>query len=395
MIDGTGRRAAVAAAAALLGAVAASTLAPAQDQVPAAAAPIPAAAALSPASAMRIAVLPFDTLGDAAAPVDRIRETLSNKLADRRVALLDDQTLLSFMRRHRMRYIGGLTQEMGRALQTETGALAVLVTSVDLYVEKDPPKLALTCRLVSAGDQARILWMEGAVLAGDEAPGFLGLGRIVDPAVVRERVTARLADSLARYLSGAQGRLESAPSRTRGARRFRPRSAYRSPEPPPAGSGPVRIAVLPFSDESTTRHAGEILSLQILGSLARAPGVEVVEPGIVREVLLNARLIQEEGPSMPQADLLRSLLNVDVVLFGEVTEYTETGAGAAEPEIDFSVRAIDTSRRQVIWSSVSHGRGDEGVVFFGLGRVPTAHALGREMASGLIGELLPAVQRAS
>ncbi len=372
----------------LLGAVAASTLILAGDGAP-------AAPVASPGTGTRIALLPLENLADAAAPVAEIRETLRHTLGDRGIALLDDVTLETFMRRHRMRYIGGLARDMGRALSTETGAQAVLVTSIDLYSEKDPPKLALTCRLVSAGDETRILWMESAGLAGDEAPGFLGLGRIEDPLIVRGTVTERIADSLARHLSGALDGEDIATSRARGARRFRPRSAFRSPVAPPSGSGPVRVAVLPFSDESATRHAGDVVTLQLLGSLVRSGGVEVLEPGVVREVLLTARLIQEEGPSIPQADLLRSLLQVDVVLFGEVSEYTETGPGAAEAEIDFSVRAIDTARRQVIWSSVSHARGDEGVFFFGLGRVPTAHALACEMARGVIGELLPALERTS
>jgi hypothetical protein len=390
--EGARRRAAVGAGLALLMALAPPSLAPARDRAPAARSPEPAIPAQAPA--LPIAVLPFDNLGDTAAPVERIRAALWNKLADRHVALVDDQDLLSFMRRHRMRYIGGLGREMGRALQAETGARAVLVASVDLYAEKDPPKLALTCRLVSAGEETRILWMDGAALDGDEAPGFLGLGRIADPRLVLDRVTGRLADSLGRFLTGE----DAAPkhlSRARASRRFRPDVAYRLSKPPAERSGSARVAVLPFADESSTRRAGEVLSLRVLRSFVQAGGVEVVEPGVVRDVLLSARLIQEGGPSMPQADLLRSLLDVDVVVFGEVTDYTETGPGILEPSIDFSVRAIDTGRRQVVWSSMSHARGDEGVFFFDVGRVPTAHALADEMARGLIEELLPALETSS
>jgi hypothetical protein len=157
----------------------------------------------------------------------------------------------------------------------------------------------------------------------------------------------------------------------------------------------LRIAVLPFSNESTAARAGDILTLQIVRGLAESRGVDVVEPGIVREVLLNARLIQEEGLSIPQAELLRALLEVDVVLFGEVTEYVEAEGGGREPEVDFLVRAVDTARRQVIWSSTSHGRGDDGVFFFGLGSVPTAHRLASEMARALVETILPALGGAS
>jgi hypothetical protein len=342
-----------------------------------------------------IAILPFDTLGDASAPADPIRAALRLKLEDRGIAPLEEDALQEFMRRHRMRYVGGLSRDMGRALAGETGALGALVTSIDLYSEKDPPRLALTCRLVAAGDRTRILWMDSARLAGDEAPGFLGLGRVRDPLVVRDRVMDRLADSLAAFLGVGGTPRAVAAALGRGPRRFRPRSEYRSPAFPPEGRDPLRVAVLPFADESATRHAGEIVSLQILESLVQAGGIDIVEPGVVREVLLTSRLIQEEGPSIPQADLLRSFLGVDVVVSGDVTEYTETGAGSAVPEIDLSVRAIHTTSRQVIWSSVSHARGDDHVVFFDLGRIPTAHALARELSLGIAGDLVPALRRPS
>ncbi|MEK7284081.1 MAG: hypothetical protein AAB249_09745 [Acidobacteriota bacterium] len=342
-----------------------------------------------------IAVLPFEVLGDAAAPVAAIREALLGSLAARRIALLDEEVLETFMRHHRVRYIGGLALDTGQAIRAETGAGAVLVTSVDLYAEKDPPRLALTSRLISTGDRARILWMDSARMAGNEAPGFLGLGRIDDPGVLREKVIERLADSLARHLLRGEGQAADAPARARVPRRFRPRISSRSPGIQAAKKAPVRIAVLPFSDDSTTRHAGDVLFLQVLKSLVDAGSAEILEPGVVREVLLKARLVQEQGPSIPQADLLRALLEVDVVLFGEVIEYIEAGAGAAEPEIEFSIRAIDTARRQAIWSSVSHGRGDDGVFFFERGRVPTAHELASEMARGLIERFLSSAEKTS
>ena len=342
-----------------------------------------------------IAVLPFEALSDSVAPVTAIREALLGSLAARRIALLDEEALETFMRHHRVRYIGGLALETGRAFRSETGAGAVLVTSVDLYAEKDPPRLALTSRLISTGDRARILWMDSARMAGNEAPGFLGLGRIDDQRALRDRVIDRLADSLARHLSRGEGRPAEAPDRARPPRRFRPRISSRSPGMPSGGDGPVRIAVLPFSDGSTTRHAGEILFLQVLRSLVEAGSAEVLEPGVVREVLLKARLVQEQGPSIPQADLLRALLEVDVVLFGEVTEYVEAGAGTAAPEIEFSVRGIDTARGQAIWSSVSHGRGDDGVFFFDMGRVETAHELASELARGVIERLLSPAEKTS
>jgi len=343
---------------------------------------------------LRIAVLPLENLSGEAAPRSGILGSLRGRLEARRVPLLPEETLERFMREHRMRYTGGLARELGRALAEETGAGAVLVTSLDLYQETDPPKMALTARLVSTGDDTRILWMDTADRTGDEAPGLLGLGRIHDPREVVSDVTDRLAGSLLRHLSGAEPFRGKAAGRDSGPRRFRPRSFFRTSRAVAAGTGPVRIAVLPFTNESTTKYAGDILMLQMVRCLSSAEEVEVLEPGVVREVLLRARLIQEEGPSLPQADLLRLLLQADVVLFGEVADYVEPRWSGLEPELVFSARAIDTVRRQVIWSSSSRGRGHEGAVFFGLGKVPTAHGLASRMAGALAVAILPSLEGA-
>lgn len=356
---------------------------------------LPPPAPPAPEAGGPIAVLPFDVLGDPAAPADAIRGSLLAKLTGLKIALLDDASVERFLREHRVRYIGGVSAETGKALRDEAGAAAILVTSVDLYSKKDPPRLALTSRLVSAGDRTRILWMDSACQSGDEAPGFLGLGRVDDEETLRERVVGRLAASLARHLSRPGAGPAASPQRTRAARRFRPRIFSGSPVAMPPSAGPPRLAVLPFSDDSPTRHAGDLLLLQTIRFLVVAGNAEVLEPGVVRDVLLKARLIQEEGPSIPQAELLRALLEVDLVLYGQVTAYVEAGTAIAEPEVEFSAQAIDTARRQVIWSSVSHGRGDDGVFFFDVGRVPTAHELASGLARGCIERFLSTVERAS
>ena len=72
-----------------------------------------------------------------------------------------------FLVRHRIRYTGGLDAETARAAREELHAHAVLITSLDLYRPTSPPAIAITMRLVSAGDEPIILWIDGASRAGD------------------------------------------------------------------------------------------------------------------------------------------------------------------------------------------------------------------------------------
>ena len=324
-----------------------------------------------------IAVLPSENLSGVEAPVDAIQASLRLALQDHGFDLLPEDSLAEFMRKQRMRDVGGLASGMGEALRAETGAASVLISSVDLYQEADPPRFALTARLVTAGAEPRILWMESATETGDARPGFLGLGLIDDVRVLEDRVVAFLGDSLAASQSAAPAQ-SAEPGSV--ARRFRPRTLFRAPAE--GRPSPLRVAVLPFANDSTARNAGDLLTLQMVRQVRRVPGVDVIEPGVVRDALLRAHLVQEEGLSLPQADLVRLLLEADLVLFGEVAVYVEVWAGAPEAEVDFAARALSTRTRQVVCAAISRSRGEEGAWFFGLGRVPTAHELAARLTAG-------------
>ena len=94
--------------------------------------PAGGAAHLLRPEAVRVAVLPLRNLSGEAVPMGAFQQWLLDELELYRIPLLDDMALRAFLRRHRMRDVGGLSKEMGRAMQEETGASAVLVSSIDL-----------------------------------------------------------------------------------------------------------------------------------------------------------------------------------------------------------------------------------------------------------------------
>ena len=99
---------------------------------------------------------------------------------------------------------------------------------------------------------------------------------------------------------------------------------------------------------------------------------------------VRSRLIFDEGPSLPQADLLRSLVGVDMVITGTVTDYDDPVGEWSVPMVGFSARGIEPERRTVGWTSVSHSQGNNGVFFFDLGKVRTAY----ELASRMVGQVV-------
>ena len=322
-----------------------------------------------------IAVMPVENLTGMPIPVDAVRRSLVQSMKQRGLNILGDDVLEKFLERHRIRYTGGLNRDLGKALREETGTNAVLFASLELFDETYPPKAALAARLVATQENLDILWMEGAGMAGNDAPGFLLLGLIDDPSVIWENAKGRILDSLTAFLSG-----ETPRDARRAEKRFAPKSFHGTPPKIPGGKETVSVAVLPFRNESTRRNAGEILALHFTRELSNTGKLEVVESGELRQVLLRSRTIMEGGLSLPQADILHAALDVDFVLTGIVMEYQDFVGGDGNPKVEFSMRAFDMKSRQIVWVSYSYNEGDDGVFLFNIGRINTAH----QMASGMV-----------
>jgi len=322
-----------------------------------------------------IAVMPAQNLTGMALPVKELRVSFIDAMKSKGLRVLGEDALENFMEKYRVRYTGGLNSELGEAFLEETGVDAVLFLSIELYDETVPPKIALMARLVSTGKNTAVLWMDGAAMAGNDAPGFLLLGLINDPRVLWDKAKDRVVNSLTVYLSG------KTPREVRKAqKKYRPKSFLGTPPKPPDGKETFSVAVLPFRNESTRRNAGEILTLLFQDELSKRQDIEVVEQGKVIQTLLRSRTIMEGGLSLPQADILKVVLDVDLVLTGIVMEYQDYIGGWGSPTVEFSTRVFDMKTRQIVWSSSSYNQGDDGVFFFNLGKVNTAQG----MASGMV-----------
>jgi len=320
-----------------------------------------------------VAVLPIENLSGTMAPLKDIRGLLINRLKARGLRILGEEALEKFMARNRLRYTGGINKAVAQAFKNETGVEGVLITSLELYSETNPPKIALTARLVSSSDSPVILWIDGAGLAGDDSPGILGLGLIEDPKTLLEKAAARLVGSLGKYLDEKS---KSENVQSVGAK-FRPRVSYRSDILAPDMK--YTVAVVPFLNFSGRKNGGEILELQFIRSLKKFDQFDVIEPGVVRQQLLALRMIIPEGISLANVDALLATLDADLILAANVVEYQDYQGVFGTPKVDFFVQLIEKKSRSVVWSSVSHNEGDDNVFFFDCGRVNTAHAMASQM----------------
>ena len=329
----------------------------------------------------RIAVYPLENLSGTAAPLREIRQALIQRLEAQGFRVLEEVTLERFMAQHRIRYAGGIDKMTARAFREETDTEGVLISSLELYSETNPPKIALTSRLVSTGDNPAILWIDGVGLAGDDSPGILGLGLIEDPQILWQKALQSLSDSLIRSLSSQKDGVAIKGVK----KKFKPKIAYRSPELDPGGE--KTIAIIPFLNRSERKNGGEIMGLHFARHLSRFKNFHVIEPGIVRQQLLGLRIIMEEGVSLADAAAIFATLNADLILTGEVLDYQDYQGIFGKPKVDFSAILIERRNGKIVWSSNSYNEGDDGVFFFDWGGINTAHAMASKMALAVANRL--------
>lgn len=316
-----------------------------------------------------IAILPFENLSATFAPIREIREILITKLKDEGFNVLDEVALQKIMERHRIRYVGGIDQSAAQTFSKEAGVEGILITSLEMYIDSVPPKVAMTSRLVSTGDQTTILWMDGVGMAGDDSPGILGLGLIEDTRVLVDNALQSLSDSLSNYVWN-----DKTPERFgRREKRFNPKVSYRSPEIEEKEK--YTIAVIPFINMTNRKYVGEIVPLHFAREMAKLNQFNILELGVVRQRLLNARVILEGGIALTDVDVVANSLEADFVMTGKVFDYQDHEGYGGKPKIDFYVQILERKKRRIVWNSHSYNEGDDGVFFFDWGRINTAHVM--------------------
>jgi TolB-like protein len=330
---------------------------------------------------LKIAVLSVVNFSGASAPLDTINQALLDGLKENGLNLLGADAVEQVIAGHRIRYLGGLDEAQLAAFRNEAGADGVLITVLELYSDAVPPKIALTSRLVSTDARTRILWIDGVGMAGDDAPGLLDLNLVEDPrrllAKAMQDLTASLADSMA---DGFAGRAEPT-----AAGKFRPKVAFRSPILDPGIQH--TLAVVPFLNLSERTYAGEIMALHFIKGLRDQDNLFVIEPGVIRQTLLEMRIIMSGGMSLADTDLVFSRLNTDLVLSGRVLDYQDYQGPAGTPKVDFAAQITERKSREVVWTVKCHNQGDDGVYFFDLGRVNTAYAMADQMVQLAVREI--------
>jgi TolB-like protein len=327
-----------------------------------------------------LAVFPVQNAAGGAAPIRALSDALERAIASLEIATVPRPELEALLARHRLRFTGGVDRAMARVLRDELNVDAVLIPTLELHGAEAPPRVAMAVRLVKVSERPVVLWADVVERSGADSPGLLGIGLVTRIEELERQVIEKVARSVADYVANRSGGQSCGEPG-----RFEPRRAFRAPVLDDVGRRSV--AVLPFANDTTRRGAGEVLVGQFVAELARSGAFEVLDPGVVREELLAHRLVLEGGVSVDRAMTILELLQADLVLSGDVQVHVAP-PGGLPPHIEFTSYVIDGETAELVWSSSSSGDGNEGVFFFGAGRVYTSSALSCRMVRGVVDQLV-------
>ena len=125
--------------------------------------------------------------------------------------------------------------------------------------------------------------------------------------------------------------------------------------------------MLPLANRTQQPHAPAILGTRLIYHLARHPGVELVDPGEVRRVLIEQEILPLHGIDREELAQLSDALEVDAVIDGAVLTFAE--GVTTRPEIDLFMRLRDAQSGKVLWSATTMRNGNQARTLYDLGRI--------------------------
>ena len=153
----------------------------------------------------------------------------------------------------------------------------------------------------------------------------------------------------------------------------------------PGAARVVRVAVLPFENQTTSLRAGQTAADLLVCQLLATGAISVMDPSEVADLLRRENLDSADAGRLPSAQRLGRLLQVSHVLYGSVTEYRYKPGLSETPAVGITARLVEVASGEVVWTA-SHARlGSSWFREDGLARV--AQRVAHDMATHLTAAL--------
>jgi TolB-like protein len=290
-----------------------------------------------------VVVLPFANHSGRYEALGNVLPVFYSKVDSLGLPVLTHELLRPILRKHRIRVVGQIGAAAMGIIRQETGARLAIVGSIDIYEPERAFEVMISARLVDL-EERRVLTAISVGRTVQETERIFGRGRAEE---IDEIVTEVVAEFMARMIPVIR---DAGPREARGHK---------------CGL----VAVVPLTDYSKRRHGAEVLQNLLMSELV-ARDWDVVEPGIVREVLLEQQQMARGGVSEEVMQTLRDKIGVCLVVTGEVEEFAvaPSDMDASVPRINYGLRLVDVQNARLLASIDRTRDGMEGETFFARGR---------------------------
>ncbi len=282
-----------------------------------------------------VVLIPFENLTEYPEALEKAVPLLRNELNKRGLFVLEEKDVLPFLTKYEIRRRGSLSLEDIKKIKSDTKADFIFTGSILNYTEAENPRFALHARLLDA-ETGKIVWSGYSSLTGYDFETVFGLGIIKSIDELIPHVIERLFNDFTLY-----------------------KSVY----------GGKRVAVIPFKNNSSRFWIGRAVASLLLTHMSRMEGIEPVEPGEVKKMLIELN-IRENGEITYQAiDELRNRGNIDYIILGSVEEYLVAQRALDIPRVFLTARLIDTGTKRIISIFDQEMDGEDGIIVLDFGRL--------------------------
>lgn len=281
-----------------------------------------------------VVLFPFENLTEYPEALEKFVPLVRDELNRRGLLVLEEKDLLHILAKYEIRRRGVLSLEDIKKIKTETKADFIFTGSILNYSKGENPRFAVHARLLDA-QTGKIVWSGYSSLTGYDFETVFGLGilRSVDELIPRVMEKLFIDFTIYKPISGGK-----------------------------------TIAVIPFRNNTSRFWIGRAVTALFLTHMTRMEGIETVEPGELKKILIELN-IRENGEITYQAiDELRNK-GIDYIIVGAVDDYIVAERAYEVPKVFLSARLIDTTTKKIISIFDQEMDGEEGIIVLDFGRL--------------------------
>lgn len=323
--------------------------------------PVEAADDSERAPGLRVVQLPMADFTGGSLADSLLAPVLRQGLENAGAVVVTGSELRPLLRRHRIRSRGMIGAADARIIAEGLQADLLLLGSWDVARAGENPEMGLSLRILDPRTM-RLVRSVSANRTAVQDEGWLGTGRGVGPAAVAREAVAEALANLGGLTDARSGAGDVA-------------------------AGPL-VGLIPLDNLSATRQAGDVVSAVLLTALMDA-GLEVCEPGFIREYMLEAETAFRGRIDRPHLRALHERQGIRYVVTGTV-DVLEQGAGdplTSVPRVAMGLRMLDAENGALLFAREYEGAGDDHDGWFRQGRRHGMTALARFLCDRFAAEV--------